>query len=135
MKTYIVNNGNFSAKGFSGYTAKGERIHIFERQMESIGIKKGDDLKGKLPFYILAEPKSYGARLDEKGQPIPNADGSFGITNRLTATAIFSTIDQLGQAFVEEKTLDARIDKMVNDAVKSYKLDDASIDAMANVAF
>ena len=134
MQKFIINNGSFSAKGFSGYTAKGERIHIFERQMESIGIKKGDDLKGKLPFYVLAEPKSYGARLDDKGQPIPNADGSFGITNRLTCTAIFSSIDQLGQAFVEEKTLDARIDKMVNDAVASYKLDTAKVGELSTSA-
>ncbi len=133
MKKFVINNGNFSANGaFSGYTAKGERIHIFARQMESLGINKGDDLKGKFPFYVLAKEKSYGARLDTNGKPIANADGTFGVKDRLTATAIFSTIEELGQAFVDDATLEARINAMVNEAVKTYSLDSASVSALAN---
>jgi hypothetical protein len=133
MTKFVINNGSFSNGGnFSGYTAKGDRIHIFSRQMESLGITKGDDLKGKFPFYVLAEAKSYAGRVDADGKQILNADGTWGVKDRLTATAIFSTIESLGQAFVEEKTLDARIDKMVNDAVKSYKLDSASVNELTN---
>ena len=130
MKKFSINNGNFTNSGFSGYTSKGERIHIFARQMESLSYAKGDAVK--FPFYVLAEQKSYAPRLDASGNPIPNADGSFGIKDRLTATAIFKTVDELGQAFVDDATLDARVDAMVNDAVKSYKLDSASIGALAN---
>lgn len=134
MRKFVINNGNFSVNGaFSGYTAKGERIHIFARQMESLGYSKGDDIE--YPFYVLAEEKSYAPRLDANGKPIPNADGTLGVTDRLTATAIFKTIEKLGQAFVDDATLDARIDAMVNDAVKSYKLDSASVGALANAAF
>jgi hypothetical protein len=135
MEKYTINNGNFTEKGFSGYTAKGERIHLFDRQLEAIGIKKGDNLEGKFPFYVLAEAKSYPPRMDSAGQPIPNADGTFGIKNRLTATSVFKSVEALGQVFIDEKTLDARINRMVNDAVKSFKLDDASINAMANTPF
>lgn len=133
MKKFVINNGSFSANGnFSGYTAKGERIHLFARQMESLGISKDDDLKGKFPFYCLAEEKSYPGRVDASGAKILNADGSWGVKDRLTATAVFNTIEALGQAFVDEKTLDARVDKMVNEAIKSYQLDSESIAALAN---
>lgn len=133
MTKFVINNGNFSASGaFSGYTAKGDRVHIFARQMESIGITKGDDLKGKFPFYVLGEKKDYAGRVDASGAKILNADGSWGIKDRLTATAIFNTIEELGQAFVDEATLDARVNAMVNQAVKSYSLDSASVDALAN---
>lgn len=131
MQKFVINNGNFSANGaFSGYTAKGERIHIFARQMESLGYSKGDDID--YPFYVIAEKKSYAPRLDASGKPIANADGTLGVTDRLTATAIFKTIDKLGQAYIDDATLDARIDQMVNNAVQSFKLDASAVGALAN---
>ena len=133
MKKFVINNGSFSNGGnFSGYTAKGDRIHIFSRQMESLGITKGDNLKGKFPFYVLAEAKSYAGRVDADGKQILNADGTWGIKDRLTATAIFSTIESLGQAFVDDATLDARINQMINEAVSSYAVNSESVNALAS---
>ena len=127
MKKFIINNGKFSDKAFSGYTAKGERIHVHARQMEALGFTKESEMKDVYPFYVIAEPKDYPARLDTAGQPIANADGTFGIKGRLTATAIFKSIDSLSQAFVDEATLDARVDNAINTAIKSYKLDTKSV--------
>lgn len=125
MKKFIINNGKFSDKAFSGYTAKGERIHVHARQMEALGFTKGSEIA--YPFYVIAEPKDYPARLDAAGQPIANADGTFGIKGRLTATAIFKSIDSLSQAFVDDATLDARVENAINAAIKSYKLDTKSV--------
>jgi hypothetical protein len=131
MTKFVINNGNYSASGaFSGYTAKGERVHIFARQMESLGYAKGDVVT--FPFYVLGEEKSYAPRIGADGTPIANADGTFGVKDRLTATAIFKTVEALGQAYVDDATLDARINAMVNQAVKSYSLDSESIGALAN---
>lgn len=131
MTKFVINNGNFSANGaFSGYTAKGERIHIFARQMESLGYAKGDAVV--FPFYVLGEKKDYAGRVDATGKQILNADGTWGVKDRLTATAIFKSVEQLGQAYVDDATLDARIDAMVNAAVKSYSIDSASVGALAN---
>jgi hypothetical protein len=131
MQKFVINNGNFTEKGFSAYTATGIRIFLHERQITALGYSKNDK-PVQYPFYVLAEEKSYGARLDDNKQPIPNADGTFGITGRLTATAVFKTIEAMGQAFVDNATLEHRINKMVNDAVKSYDVNPESVASLAS---
>lgn len=103
----IINSGNFSSNGnFSGYNFKNERIHIHGRQMEALGYKPGDKIE--YPFFIVAENKTYGARLDASGNPIPYADGKLTMT-RATATAVFKTKEEYINAFVLDKVLEAEV--------------------------
>jgi len=131
MQKFVISSGNFTPNGFSGFTNKGVRIHIFTRQIESIGYTK-DGEPIKYPFYCLAEKKDYDGRLDANKEKILNPDGTWGIKDRLTATAIFKTIDSMGQTFVDDATLELRINQMVNDAVSSYAVTTESVGALAS---
>lgn len=107
----VINSGNFSGNGnFSAYNTKGERIHIHSRQMAALGYKAGDTVQ--YPFFVIAENKTYGARLDADGKPIPYADGKLTMT-RATATAIFKTKQEYIDAFVLDKTLEAEVAQAV----------------------
>lgn len=129
MQKFVISSGNFTPNGFSGFTNKGVRIHIFARQIESIGYTKDSVIS--YPFYCLAEKKDYDGRLDANKEKILNPDGSWGIKDRLTATAIFKTIEAMGQTFVDDATLEMRINQMVNQAVSSYAVTTESVVALA----
>ena len=115
----VINSGNFSPNGnFNGYNTKGERVHIYKRQMDALGIKVDADFK---QFFAIVAKKTYGARpkLDPTtkqpmenadGTPIyiPYADGKFTMT-RDTATAVFKTKKEYIDAHVIDATLDAEV--------------------------
>ena len=102
----VINSGNFSGNGnFSGYNTKGERIFVHKRQMDALGIKSNDEFK---QFFAIVENKTYGARLDASGNPIPYADGKTTMT-RATATAVFKTKEEYITAHVIDATLDAEV--------------------------
>jgi hypothetical protein len=62
-------SGNFTTNGnFSGYNSKGQRIHIPGRQMESLGFKTDDEVKGKFPLYSIVVEREFNV-LDENGEP------------------------------------------------------------------
>lgn len=128
MKKLIINNGQFTANGnFTGYTAKGVQVHIFKRQMEALGFSSIE--KVKLPFFVIAEPKDYPARVDANGNPVGQP-----IIGRLTAMSVFATDAAIIDAFVQETTLDARIEKAVSDARKSYNLDNQQVEDLTNAS-
>ena len=107
----VINSGNFSENGnFSAYNTKGERIHIHKRQMEALGYKPGDTVQ--YPFFTIVNNKTYGARLDASGNPIPYADGKLTMT-RATATAVFKTKEDYINAFVLDKVLEAEVAQAV----------------------
>jgi hypothetical protein len=102
----VINSGNFSPNGnFNGYNTKGERIHIYKRQMDALGIKVDADFK---QFFAIVAKKTYGARLDKDGNAIPYADGKLTMT-RDTATAVFKTKQEYIDAHVIDATLDAEV--------------------------
>lgn len=127
LKLRIV-SGDFTANNnFSGYTATGKRVHIFERQMKALGIAKGDDLSTKFPLFAIAEEKSYGARVDANGKPV---EGAKAVENRLTATAVFTKKTDLIEAASEDLTLDAEVTASVGDKMKSLNLSDEVVNSL-----
>jgi len=134
----VINNGAFTKAGnFRGYTATGKDIHIFPRQLESIGINA--TTKIDFPLYAIATDKTYGARLDSKtGLPVAYLDGSFTMTRR-TALSVFKSRADIKSAISEERTLVMEIDHEVNEFAKALSFttptEAAMSDLQANSAF
>ena len=134
-----INNGQFTSQGnFTGYTALGKRVHIYKRQMESLGVKFDESNKPvedvKLPFYCLCEEKSYTNKLGADGNPIASADGSTGFT-RLTALSVFASVDSLGSAVAEEYTLEGQVQNIVREKASNAGLSETQVDALLSVTF
>lgn len=124
LKLRVV-SGDFTTVGnFSGYTATGKRVHIFDRQIKALGIKKGDDLSKIFPLFVMAEEKSYGPRVGADGKVV---EGAKAIENRLTATAVFKAKSDLVEAASEDLTLDAEVASNVSDKMKALNLTDETI--------
>ena len=83
MQTVQITSGQFTANNnFSGYNAKGERIHIPARQLEILGINK--ETKIQFPIFCLVVEKEF-AQLDADRNP---TGGTF---KRLQAGSTFLT--------------------------------------------
>jgi hypothetical protein len=125
-KNYVINNGSFTANGnFSGYTALGERVHIFGRQMEALGWKSNADVS--FPFYTIGQMKTIN-QLNEKGETIGTAD-------RLTALSAFKTREDIKQAHADSTLLDIEIQQEIKAQASSAGLTDAAINNLLSVAF
>ena len=132
-----VNNGQFTSQGnFTGYTALGKRVHIYKRQMESLGVKFDDANKPEsdvqLPFYCLAEEKTFPNKLGADGKPVTGPDGKTGFS-RLTALSVFANVEALGGAVAEEFTLKGQIQNIVREKASNAGLTENAIDALLNV--
>ena len=120
MNSYRIISGTFTAAGnFSGYTALGKRIHLFKRQMQSLGWSADSEVK--FPFYAIAEEKTIG-KLDANRQPVLDEQGNPVTDTRLTATAVFDSKDAITEACVEESTLGAEIKDSIAKAASSKGL-------------
>ena len=123
-KNYVINNGSFTANGnFSGYTALGERVHIFGRQMQALGWSKQDDVK--FPFYAIGGIKQI-SKTDENGKPV--------LSDRLQAFSVFPTKEALTNAHVDTATLDIEIKQAVTAQAKSAGLTESAIESLLSVA-
>ena len=132
MKNYVINNGQFTANGnFSGYTALGERVHIFGRQMSALGWAKQDDVK--FPFYAIGTTKQI-SQLDTNGKPLVNADGTPVTADRLTALSAFKSRDEIKQAHADAALLDIEIAQEIRTQASSAGLSQQAVDALANAA-
>lgn len=77
MKAYIIQSGHFSQAGnFMGFSAKGEKIHIYKKDIIDLFPKVGivyrclgryEKELVKLPFYCLAEDQEFDY-MDHNGQ-------------------------------------------------------------------
>jgi hypothetical protein len=96
VQNVVIVSGQFSANGnYSGYDLLGiERYHIPARMMNSLGYAKGANEQVEFPIYASVVKKSFAPRVDADGNAIPNPDGTFGITDRPTVTALFKTLEQ-----------------------------------------
>lgn len=122
-KNYVIYNGGFTTAGnFSGYTAKGVRVHIFQRQMNALGLATDADVK--FPLYTIATEKPMPDTIDAlTGESTPNAP-------RLTALSVFKTEDDAIGAHVSDGLFDIKVKK----AVKQSGLDAGlSESEMANI--
>lgn len=122
MKNAVINNGTFTSAGnFSGYTATGLRVHIYKRQMESIGWTTDKDVQ--FPFYCIADFKTIQS-LDEKGNPVGEA------SERLTALSVFKDKSQLVNAHSESALLDIEVKQAINEQATKVGLTTTAIDAL-----
>lgn len=125
-KNYVINNGAFTASGnFSGYTALGERVHIFKRQMEALGWSSNEQVK--FPFFTIGQMKQIN-QLDANGTVVGTAD-------RLTALSVFKTKEDIKQAHVDSKLLDIEIQQEINAQASSAGLTENAINSLLQAAF
>lgn len=133
MKNYVINNGSFTASGnFSGYTALGERVHIYGRQMQALGWSKQDDVK--FPFYVIGTTKQIG-QLGADGKPLTDANGVALTSERLTALSAFKTREEIKQAHADNALLDIEIAQEIRTQASTAGLSESAISALANAAF
>ena len=126
MKNYVINNGAFTAAGnFSGYTALGERVHIFGRQMEALGWKSNADVA--FPFYSIGQMKTIN-QLNEKGDVV-------GTSERLTALSAFKSREEIKQAHADSSLLDIEIQQEIKAQASSAGLTEQAINNLLSVAF
>ena len=120
MKNLVINNGAFTEKGnFTGYTALGERVHIYGRQMDAIGIKSTD--KVQFPLFVIADMKTINT-VDKDGNETEN--------QRLTALSVFAKKEDLIQAHVDSNMLTVEIAKSVKVTASSAGLSEAEVEAL-----
>jgi hypothetical protein len=133
MRNFVINNGSFTASGnFSGYTALGERVHIFGRQMQALGWSKQEDVK--FPFYAIGTIKPVG-KLDDNGKPVLKTDGQPDTSDRLTALSAFKTRDEIKQAHADAALLDVEIQKEIHTQAKEAGLNEKQLEMLASVRF
>jgi hypothetical protein len=133
MKNYVINNGTFTASGnFSGYTALGERVHIFGRQIQALGWAKQEDVK--FPFYAIGTTKPIG-QLDASGKPIVDANGVAITSDRLTALSAFKTREEIKQAHADAALLDVEIQQEIRNQASTAGLSEQALNALANASF
>jgi hypothetical protein len=127
MKNYVINNGTFTSAGnFSGYTALGERVHIYGRQMASNNWEANEDVK--FPFYCLAVEKEI--------EPF-GADGKTPTgekVKRLTATSVFITVEQLAEAKGATVLVEARVNNIIAKEAVAAGLSESTIADLLSVA-
>jgi hypothetical protein len=126
MKNISISSGNFTAAGnFTGYNLLGERVHVYKRQMDTLGWKEDKDVK--FPFYAVATVKEF-QQLGEDGEPTGET------FDRLTATSVFKTEQDIINAHVANASTDAKITKAVRTAIDNLELTEEQIAELANAA-
>jgi hypothetical protein len=125
--TAVINNGQFSANGnFSGYTATGVRVHIYQRQMSAIGWEADDDVK--YPFYALAKEKEI-TPFEADGKTLSETKSI-----RLTATAVFTTVDALAAAKGEVVLVEAKVNSIIAKQAVAAGLSEDTMKDLLSVA-
>jgi len=127
LMTAVINNGQFSANGnFSGYTATGVRVHIYQRQMSAIGWEADDDVK--YPFYALAKEKEI-TPFEADGKTLSETKSI-----RLTATAVFTTVDALAAAKGEVVLVEAKVNSIIAKQAVAAGLSEDTMKDLLSVA-
>lgn len=125
MKNFVINNGSFTAAGnFSGYTALGERVHIYGRQMESLEWSNNSDIV--FPFYAIGALKEIN-NIDKDGAIIST-------DQRLTALSVFKTRQDITNAHTESAFLDVEIKKSIAEEAAKVGLSEAAIESLLSVS-
>ena len=126
MKNYVINNGAFTGQGnFSGYTAMGERVHVYARQMASLGWEANEDVK--FPFYCIGAEKEIEP-LGTDGKPT----GEKAI--RLTALSVFKNKADITLARSESIMLDVEINKSIAEQAEKVGISQEVLDTLLAAA-
>ena len=127
LMTAVINNGQFSVNGnFSGYTATGVRVHIYARQMSAIGWEADDDVK--YPVYALAKEKEI-TPFEADGKTLSETKSI-----RLTATAVFTTVDALAAAKGEVVLVEAKVNSIIAKQAVAAGLSEDTMKDLLSVA-
>lgn len=127
LMTAVINNGQFSVNGnFSGYTATGVRVHIYARQMSAIGWEADEDVK--YPFYALAKEKEI-TPFAADGKTLSETKSI-----RLTATAVFTTVDALAAAKGEVVLVEAKVNSIIAKQAVAAGLSEDTMKDLLSVA-
>jgi len=127
LMTAVINNGQFSANGnFSGYTATGIRVHIYARQMSALNWEADEDVK--FPFYALAKEKEITPYLADGKTPSDTK------AIRLTATAVFLTVDALAAAKGEEVLVEVKVNTIIAKQAVAAGLSEDALKDLLSVA-
>jgi hypothetical protein len=127
MKNYVINNGSFTAAGnFTGYTALGERVHIYGRQMVSCGWEDIADVK--FPFYCLAVEKEIQPFMADGKTPTGET------VKRLTATSVFTTVEQLAEAKGATILVEAKVNNLIAKEAVAAGLSETAVADLLSVA-
>lgn len=120
MKNYVLTSGSLTDSGnLTGYSTIGVRVHVYQRQLEALGIKDQNDLK--FPMFCVAEEKEFTRPvLDAQGKET----GETETFERLTALSLFKTKADLINAISTERLLDSEIDATVEKERKALGLSD-----------
>jgi hypothetical protein len=129
MKSTTIISGNFSAgknsKGnFTGYNASGQQIFISKAMINNIGIVADKDFK--TPIYALIGERIITPN-DENGNPMPPVA-------RLQAFSVYKTSAELIAAKTADLTLEIEERKVIEDAVTSADLSEASVNALLSAS-
>lgn len=128
MKNYAITSGKFTGKGnFTGYTAKGERLHVHAAQMSSLGWKS--DAEVKFPFFAIGAVKQIG-QLNEDATPKVDANNQPVLVDRLTAMSVFATKVALVAAHADDATLDIEVAKAVKESAVANGLSTKEVEAL-----
>lgn len=132
MKKTTILSGTWSAKGnFTGKNLAGERIFISKNLMTGLGYKTGDQAKG----FSAAYKTELIGQLDENAQPKVDPETNEPVrVERIEATAIFATADEMHQAFADDANHDVLIKAKIQASAKSVGLTDAAIQSLLSVA-
>ena len=124
MKAYIIQSGHFSQAGnFMGFSAKGEKIHIYKKDIirlfPQVGIVyrclgRYEKELVKLPFYCLAKEKEFDY-MDHDGQKTGQK------FTRLTAFVISDKEYEIKTAAVQDWA-DSKIKDLLDD-IHNLKID------------
>lgn len=132
MRNFSIVSGAFTEAGnFSGYDVFGNRLHIHARQMTALGWAKTEDVK--FPFFAVGTIKQIG-QLDENNEPKLNVDGSPVSIDRLTATSVFLTKEQLVNAHVDVATIDIDINAAIKAKATTAGLKESDLALLVNAA-
>ena len=132
MKKTTILSGTWSAKGnFTGKNLSGERIFISKNLMTGLGFKAGDQAKG----FSAAYKTELIGQLDENGQPKVDPETNEPVrVERIEATAVFLTADEMHQAFADDANHDVLIKAKIQASAKSVGLTDSAINSLLSVA-
>lgn len=123
MKKLVLVSGNKTSAGnITGYTAKGERVHIPAKQAENAKIDGT-----QWPLYVFASEREFNS-LDEAGNP---TNEKF---TRLQAGSVFINRQSLISAEVDTLTLDMEVQVAVKESALKAGLSEEAVNALLSVA-
>lgn len=132
QKTNILSGKWSQAGNFTGENLSGERIFISKAKMATLGYAPGDVTTG----FSCAYKTNLIGQLDEKGNvKVDSQTGEPVQVARIEATAVFTTAEDMHEAFADDAGHDIAIKAKIQASAKSAGLTESAINNLLAVAF